>query len=208
MAKWLKQHLPHAHLIVMLRDPIKRAISHHAMLPNQILPHSTFDEMIACLLPKMQSYYTMMQPWNTKAEFGRPRPSIPGFEKDSPSAWDAMPTFLRKSPIGRGLYSEQLVSYFSHFPREQVHVHFSEHLFAGGNSTKFFTRLTAELGLPYFDWRRAGTALRVNPSFAWRKPRFLPNATTVANLKEFFRPFNKQLSMMLGVDVSKVWGEY
>lgn len=202
MAKWLKQNLPHVQLVVVLRDPVKRAISNYAKEPRHYV-QNTFDEMIEDLLPKMTTYYQFFKPKFTRNSDG----SVPGFETDLPSAWDAMPMYLRRSPIGRGLYSEQLVSYLQLFPREQVHVYFSEHLFA--NSTKFFTQLTSDLRLPAIDWGDLKTSLASNQAPTSNSPKqHPPKESTIANLKEFYRPFNAQLSKMLGVDVSKVWGEY
>ena len=115
---------PHLKLIAILRDPIERALSHHAMMTRFGIEALDFEEAV-------------------EAEPER----LSGFE----AALDAAPDNLRSSArrhsyLRRGHYAEQLEAWLAHFPRENLLVLRNEDLRADGNRT--LNRAFAFLGLP------------------------------------------------------------
>lgn len=201
LARWFHHHIPHVHIVVMLRDPILRAFSHYAMYRSERRIRKSFEIEIDKNLPLLQEYFAE-QPWKhaNASEFNHN--DVSG--QDPPTAYDAMPLELRWSLIGRGLYSEQLPIWFDLFPKNQMHVYLSEDLYA--DPKMFLTKLSKDIGLPVVDWDTLYTTkkFRSYSNSAYDRPK----ASTVAKLSEFYRPFNQRLSELLGVDVNRVWGQY
>jgi hypothetical protein len=100
----VRRALPNVKLIVLLRDPVKRAISHYYKQRRSGLEELPLQEAIA------------REPERLDPE----RPEIG--EKDA---------HQKKSYVARGRYVEQLQRWFAVFPREQFLVAKSEDVFAG-----------------------------------------------------------------------------
>jgi len=117
--------LPDARLIVLLRDPVDRAISHHNHECQDGFETLPFAEAI-------------------EAEADRlPRSS------DALAAGDATPSAFRHrhhSYLSRGRYAEQLEAWFAHYPRERFLIMESSELFA--DTPAAVARTYSFLGLP------------------------------------------------------------
>ncbi|MDE0363410.1 MAG: sulfotransferase domain-containing protein [Rhodospirillaceae bacterium] len=115
---------PDMKLIAILRDPVERALSHHAMAIRHGRDSLGFQAAV-------------------EAEQVRLR----NFE----AALDSAPENLRCSArrhsyLRRGRYAEQLQAWLAHFPRDNLLVLRTEDLWADGNRT--LNRAFAFLGLP------------------------------------------------------------
>ena len=116
--------LPDTRLAVVLRDPARRACSHHHMM--RAMGHETLDLAQAL-----------------DAEEERCRSDLALLQADS--TYQAM-NLMRFSYVGRGLYAQQLARLWQHHPRENTHVMFLEELVR--NTQPTLTSLFAFLGLP------------------------------------------------------------
>ena len=115
---------PDMKLIAIVRDPVERALSHHAMATRLGRDSLSFEEAV-------------------EAEPER----LSGFEE----ALDSVPGNLRcsarrQSYLRRGHYAEQLQAWLAHFPRQNLLVLRTEDLWADGNRT--LNRVFVFLGLP------------------------------------------------------------
>ncbi|MCI0682827.1 MAG: sulfotransferase domain-containing protein [Gemmataceae bacterium] len=114
--------LPHAKLIVLLRDPVERAYSHYRHnLVRQLEPLS-FEQALA-------------------AEDERLRADRQRIERNEPLSRN----HRNFSYVARGIYADQLAAYFDLFPRSQALVLKSEDYFA--NPAQVLPRLLEFLGL-------------------------------------------------------------
>jgi hypothetical protein len=119
--------VPGAKLIVLLRDPVDRALSHyHHMVRLGLEP-----------LPLKQAI---------EAEPERLARDLERVHVDP--GWDAL-RLLRYSYVGRGMYAEQLERWLRHFPRERLLILRSEDLFA--DETDAYGRILHFLDVR--DWR-------------------------------------------------------
>lgn len=116
--------IPDAKLIVMLREPAERAISHYHH--NRRLGHEPLDLEDAL-----------------RAEDDR---VAGGLERAIADPTDRAVELRRFSYVGRGRYAEQLERWFAHFPAEQILAIRSEDLFGAPAAT--FDRILTFLGLP------------------------------------------------------------
>ena len=103
----VRRHLPHARLIALLRDPVERAYSHYRNEVDYGHESLTFEEAI-------------------ERESERVGPELERMLADEEYVSYAHRHF---SYLSRGLYCEQLVRWFSLFPREQMLIVRSEDLF-------------------------------------------------------------------------------
>lgn len=122
-AERARQLVPDAKLIVLLREPVARAISHYHHMVRLGFEHLSFDEAIrreddrlACDLAAI--------------------PEDPHYDPKS---------FLRFSYRSRGLYAEQLERWMAHYPRERLLIIDSEDLFQSPAAT--YTRILEFLDL-------------------------------------------------------------
>ena len=115
---------PHLKLIAILRDPVERALSHHAMKVRRGHEPLGFEEAVEAEPERMS-----------------------GFEAAIDTAPDNRRSSARRySYLKRGLYAEQLEAWLAHFPRENLLVLRTEDMRADGNRT--LNRAFAFLGLP------------------------------------------------------------
>jgi hypothetical protein len=117
--------IPEARLVVLLRNPVDRAISHYAMSVRSGVEDLPLETAIA-----------------TEAE--RIAPSLAAATAGEPSHGRLM-EYEYHSYVTRGLYAEQLRRWYEHFDRSQVFVQRSEDLFADPESV--CRRILSFLGL-------------------------------------------------------------
>jgi hypothetical protein len=110
VASRIKNVLPEARLVVLLRNPAERAVSHYFHNVRAGREVRTFDQAI--------------------------RDEISGEMSQEESSWDDSGSSLRHfSYLARGDYERQLQSFFTLFDQDQISVHFSEIFFQDPTDT-------------------------------------------------------------------------
>jgi hypothetical protein len=173
-AERMAKTLPRVRLIVLLRDPVKRAWSqyHHSVRWN--VEKRSFAEAIAA------------EEETVAAELEKIR-STPRY-----LAWN----LRHHSYVSRGLYSEQLRHYYEHFDASQILVLKSEDLFADPQVA--FDRVTRFLGLGQFtltDITPRNTG-RYRAGIKEREPEL------ARELYDYYAPYNRELQRMIGARFS------
>lgn len=170
------QVLPHARMIVLLRDPIARAVSHYRhnlALGNE---HMSFADAIAAEHDR------------TAAEFQRMLDD-PGYESTA---------VQRYSYVGRGRYAEQLERWFSAFPPERFLLLRTEEL--EHDAARVVARALEFLGLrPWatIPFERLSHRSRSAPAGV--------SDDTIRRLEAAFRADGERLAAMLGPEYSYSW---
>jgi hypothetical protein len=166
--------LPHVKLIVILRNPVDRAYSHYmhnarAAWDVKREPLS-FEEAIAAEPTRLQG---------EKAKL---------LQDDSYFSYN----YMHYSYLQRGMYADQLQTWFSLYPKEQMLILGSENFFADPQA--HFKQVLEFLGLP--DWD-----LPEYKSFNTRSQGAIAMADqTRSQLLEYFKPHNQRLYQILGND--------
>jgi hypothetical protein len=115
---------PKARIIVMLRNPVDRAFSHHAYHVKLGVESLSFEEAVAAEPERLEGELQRMLADD----------SYPGYN------------YKMFSYLERGLYAVQLERWFQYFDRSQVHVIRSEDFFSDPESC--FVGVQQFLGLP------------------------------------------------------------
>lgn len=163
------ESLPEVKLIVLLRNPIERALSHyyHAVRRGrESRPiHEAFDAEASMIADEKRRL--------ANNEDFKPEP------------------FRRFSYTERGLYAQQLARWFKYFPREQFLIRTSESFFAGGNG--FMREVFEFLGIdPAFE------VPDLTPSNVGIV-RDSEHADMRERLSAYFESHNRELETLLGV---------
>ena len=164
--------IPGAKLIVLLRNPVDRAYSHYHLQRRKGREVLSFEDALA-------------------AEEQRIVPDSNKLKRDG----DLVTRKRRRySYKWRGVYVDQLRTWFSFFPRERFLIIKSEDLFA--DPVTQLPRILTFLGIPEcqmseFQKEQAGDYPEMNPN-------------TRAKLAAFFAPYNRELSELLEADFE--WG--
>jgi len=171
--------VPDARIVVLLRDPVERAVSHWQHMTRLEFETLPFREAIATEPERVDAGYADI---------------AAGVQVDEGPA-------LRFSYRGRGCYDEQLERWLALYPRERVLVLRSEELFADPASTvaqlEHFAGLAPGRQVSFRNWSM--------PSAADRST--VPTPTVDASdrdaldeLRTFFEPHNARLADLLQVD--------
>lgn len=115
---------PDLKLIAILRDPVERALSHHAMARRTGRDSLSFEDAVEAEPERL-------------SDFEEALVSAPG---------NLHCSARRHSYLRRGRYAEQLEAWLAHFPRENLLLLRTEEFWADGNRT--LNRVFAFLGLP------------------------------------------------------------
>ena len=170
------QVVPHARMIVVLRDPIARAVSHYRHNVALGTERLSFADAIAAEADR------------TAAELQRMHDE-PGYESVA---------VQRYSYVGRGRYAEQLERWFSAFPPERFLLLRTEDL---QRDTAEVVRRTLEfLGLRPWEsipFERLSHRSRPRPTGV--------AAATLRRLEHEFRADAERLVQMLGPDYAYTW---
>lgn len=154
----VKQTIPNAKFIVLLRNPIDRAYSHYQMMVRRGMESLPFGEAVRAEHSRLHEEYERME-------------SDPGYNSAICSHF---------SYLKRGLYNEQLERWFRLFPREQFLILNSEELYE--RAAECYEKVTDFLGMP--EWQLAeykalhegGYEKRIDPeTFHWLKHYFAPH---------------------------------
>jgi hypothetical protein len=168
--------VPDAKLVVLLRDPVARAVSHHRHMVRLGYERLDLDAAL-------------------DAEPGRCGPDLSRLAVDPGHDPKAL---LRYSYVARGRYEEQLRRWFDHFPRDQFLVIRSEDLF--DDPVRSFATVVDFLGLP--SWQPQHFANVSRPTRGSGADRTGPGIE--ARLRETFRAPNAALLELLG-DAAPRW---
>ena len=166
--KKVKQLFPNIKLIAILRDPVARAFSHY----KKILYGSR--HLDASKTPKNVENKT----FEIALQLEEAR-----IKSDHRAAH-------KFSYFGRGKYSDQLKNWFKFFPKEQFHIIIFEEFIT--NPEKHVNEVFRFLGLPE---HKILSYENKNPSHL---PDLKMKAQTVAKLKRLYKPYNEELSKLLG----------
>jgi Sulfotransferase domain len=163
--------LPGVKLIAILRNPVDRAYSqYHSSVRKGFEDLPTFEEAIAA------------EPERLSGE----REKVMG-----DPAYDSH-SLRRHSYLTRGIYADQLESWFEHVSREQFLILRSEDF--AGRPRRLLRRCEDFLGIG-----RGGAKLES----AGRRGRYEPmSVETRTRLEEFYEPHNRRLQSLLGEDFS------
>lgn len=166
--------LPEARLIVLLRDPVARAWSHFHHAVRWKFEHLSFAEAIS------------EEPRRLAGEMEKMR-TDPKYISQS---------YRHFSYIERGRYAGQLRRYYDWFDREQILVVRSEDFFTDPQTV--FDRILCFLRLEPWQIRDK------QPRNTGKYSRTIAEAepTLAADLYDYFRPANDDLSRLLGHDMA------
>ena len=172
----IRQDLPDAKLIVLLREPVSRAYSHYHHMARLGLEDLPFAEAIAAEETRLAGQLEEME----HNPYARVLP------------------FRRHSYAARGSYAEQLDRWFDLFPRDQFLVLKFEDLIAHPVAT--LNRIADFIGVEQWapvEFRNYSytAKLVINPN--------IPEQTAQALADQFADP-NRQLEALLGTDLG--WG--
>lgn len=160
---------PDMKLVVMLRNPISRAYSHHQMSVKQGHETLSFEEALTLEPERLQQERDLYGPDEAFAQGKSHR---------------------THSYLLRGHYAEQLERWLAHFPREQLLILSSEDFFRSPAET-FHTTL-AFLGLKQIDlpvYRQLNKGQKAHSGFS---------AELMMKLEAYFAPHNARLEQLLG----------
>ena len=159
---------PQARLIVLLRDPVRRTLSHY------------FQNRARGLEPLPLAEALKAEPRRLAGEVERMRADV------CHSPWK----YHRFAYVGESLYAEQLERLWEHVPREQTLVLRSEDLFADPGAT--LREVERFLGLPPWE-PEAYPAFKKGQYRLTAEEE-----AVAERLRAFFRPHNKRLYALLG----------
>lgn len=167
----IKQLIPEARFILLLRDPVERAYSHFDLsrrMNNE--PIECFEDAIAA------------EPERLRGEREKLLANETYFSH----------SHQHHSYLTRGLYAEQLEYWFQFFPREQILILRSEDMYE--NTAEVFKQTCRHIGVSEIvlpEFRVFGRPKRSSPL----------SPETRERLYEFFRPHNQRLYELIGRDM-------
>lgn len=175
---------PWVKLIVLLRDPVKRAFSQHNMLAEEGFLDTSFEQHLESDFHWME----MVGLYTNK--------TLSCEEEDL--AWNRYLTHpsWQELMLGRGLYEIQLRQYYKHFDKSQFLILKSQDLDVNREAT--MRKVYDFLGVPY-------QALSVSERVHVRNyTEQLPTGLET-RLYDFYRPYNKRLGQLLGPEWKEVF---
>jgi len=172
----LRELLPHARLIVLLREPVARAFSHYHHMARLGLEDLSFPEAIAAEKDRLAGQLREMQ--------------------DNPLS--RVVPFRRFSYVTRGMYAEQLERWFEQFPREQFLILRASDFFSDPRTV--LERILDFVGAePWAPTEFRNYSYTTTPSVNPDIPGPLAHL-----LAERFEDPNRRLEELLGIDLA--WG--
>lgn len=163
--KMVKRHLPDVKIIILLRDPVERAISHYWMEFNRGSELLSLEEAL-------------------NAEQDRLRPELQRLENGHPPGR----AFRVSSYVARGQYAGQLERWLSEFQRDQVLILDFDHLTRVPSKTydlalRFIGVAPTIATAPKFDAVRVGIKKPTSPdTLEWLRGQFTSSSAQVARL--------------------------
>eukprot|EP01104_Vermistella_antarctica_P016972 TRINITY_DN5919_c0_g1_i1.p1 TRINITY_DN5919_c0_g1~~TRINITY_DN5919_c0_g1_i1.p1 ORF type:complete len:496 (+),score=124.46 TRINITY_DN5919_c0_g1_i1:318-1805(+) len=191
-ARKMKKSLPDVNLVVLLRDPVDRAYSHFAFWDDKGVnkkDNLRFEQAITKDMNYMTNNCSALRTNNINEGWRW---------SDITSCYPTPTSFNHFGYVQRGVYVDQLMMWFSVYPREQIYIIKSEDMFA--NPELELQKATRWLGLTNYDWKLANLKAK-NTSSNDKTER---DPAMVKMLQDFYRPHNHRLSKLLGRDLT--WG--
>jgi len=161
--------LPEVKLIALLRNPVDRAFSHYQHNIRQKRETLSFEDAL-------------------QAEEGRLKGVTERMLRDD--TWYSK-AHQHLSYLAKGVYADQLETWFRHFDREQMLILESGEFFR--DTATVFSRVRAFLGLPD---RPPGSFKKYNSGGRYEKM----TPAVRERLQEYFEPHNRRLYELLGTD--------
>ncbi len=162
----MKAIIPATRLVVVLRDPAKRAWSHYTMARGKGVETRSFGEVI-----RAETDWAGEEMRKTR-------------DNRDYYSWD----LHRRSYVTRGIYVDQLLRWWAHFPREQLLILSSEEFF--DTPAPVLARICEHLRIP-------GFAPDTSEQHNYARRQAMP-AADLDWLQNFFAPHNERLFVELG----------
>eukprot|EP00002_Diphylleia_rotans_P036069 TRINITY_DN7921_c0_g1_i1.p1 TRINITY_DN7921_c0_g1~~TRINITY_DN7921_c0_g1_i1.p1 ORF type:complete len:358 (-),score=62.68 TRINITY_DN7921_c0_g1_i1:553-1626(-) len=198
-AKIIKQYVPNAKIVALLRNPIDRAWSHYHfdhMIGQGV--NTTFNVVAEMEMSKLQGCKEKFDAYGF-TEFVWSC-FVFSYPKTNPYK-----NFVRNAHwhtiIANGVYSELLRSYYKYFQHEDIHVIQSEEFFE--HAPRVMDRLMNFLGLEPHDYSflEGRGPMNIRENEYEEMPLELRQ-----KLIEFYKPYNDDLADLTGMDVSS-WNQ-
>jgi len=173
----LKQTCPWVKFIVLLRDPVKRAQSHHNMLYEEEILDVTFEEHLEHDFKWMNMVGLL-----TNKTLSPREEEIAWIKYLKHPTWEQL-------MLGRGLYEIQLRLWFQYFDQSHFLILKSKDLDVNREET--MRRVYKFLGVPY-------EALDIKEKVHVRNYTATLSSELEKRLYDFYRPYNKRLERLLG----------
>jgi hypothetical protein len=187
----VKQVCPWTKFIVILRDPVKRAVSHCNMLIERNEIEDTFEMRL-----ERDFKWMMASGLINNATLSHEK-ELEAWRRYQNTNTLMAATRWKKLPIGRGFYELQLRKWFQYFPREQFLILKSEELDSDRETT--MARVFEFLGIPNYIARKHKKKIHQ------RSYSFTPKDDVYDFLYDFYRPYNQRLAQLLGPEWKDVW---
>lgn len=191
----IKAVIPWAKIIVTLRNPVDRLISHHKMSVARGWEDSTFSEHMAYDLNVLRhSGYHVLDndPFNST-------------DMDPPSA-RALRKFKTEGCIYRGMYARQLMPWLKHYEvgKDLLVVRYEE---MRDEPRKVLNEVLDFVSAPRYDFPDVVLDSSHSPGSSRWKKGYEPNITAEERdyLKRFYKPYNDELVELLGEEWRGVW---
>ena len=188
VARRVQTLYPSIRLIVMLRDPVQRAYSHYRMTSD---PHGTPSQLKARKSVRGKSFATVVEEDLQQLEGIHPDSDPEEFQRYA----DQLPRHHGcHGYVGRGLYAFQLEQWYKVFPREQILVVTLDAMHTERGIQHCAQRAFDFIGLSPYDVPK-------------KRPRNVReydeaiDARLETRLREYYAPFNRRLSQLLGFDL-------
>ncbi len=178
--------LPGARIIVLLRDPVQRAISHYFHERRIGLETRSVD----AALRSAEATTPFLIPYGYERAWHRAHYAADNGRRAHPELLQRWPVHLAYVDVGR--YADHLPAWFDAFGRSRVLVLSSEQLFAEPLAT--LNRALAFLNLSLTD----RSDLRAHNAGTYSRP---VDDATIAYLEQIFREPNQRLYELLGEDL-------
>jgi hypothetical protein len=179
--------LPGARFVVVLRDPVARAISHYHMQQRWTTPRPDLAAVLAREDPQVVQHLARFNWALRPGRLADLAARLSGPIRGRPVAPRSRQVFSR-TYRARGLYAEQLGRWFAHFPRERFFITTSETLWREPEGT--VRQLLDWLGVEGMPAEPLRVALQGNYT--------PPTGPEIDALRESFREPNEHLCELLG----------
>ena len=178
-AKRVARLLPSIKLIVLLRNPIDRALSHYYHSSR----HSAYRKKVTSFEDALAIEETI----TSSIDFARLQQNEEIYTHSNIYNLHEKYSYLR-----RGIYINQIKPWVSLFPREQLLILRSEDLYS--NPQKVYKACLNFLGVQHYE---PNDFFKFNASRGYSKM----NAETREKLIQYFKPFNDELSKYLNIEL-------
>ena len=164
-ARRIKKILPNVKLIAILRNPVDRTYSHYNMSVNEGNNKNSFQNIMDKNFKELEK--------------------LSSYDKTSDEYFK---NFVEHSHLARGLYAEQLKTWFNIFDKKQIHITSTENL--SSNPQQTFSKIFNFLEIPDYKVKKLENK---------RKGNYLPMQNNVRKkLLNYFKPYNEELFELIG----------